>query len=526
MPIDSDNNFRRLLRFFVRSDDYGFVFAIADDFSVRNLINSQLIKLAQINGKTIQLFSYNPNEDFDFWTQLKTKANQTDGLIITSISPYSSDNNEKNIEFIQGINFLRESFHELYIPILFWLSSQDASWLVRYAHDLYTQRTGMLLDFREHSVADKLPSTDNVFVELIRNQPIQKASKTKMKLLEQQLEEAQRLQLPQSVIAEQYALPLAKIYASMSLSEKAKDLFHEYLPYFPTNKSAILMELAKTGEILGDADFAEKYYRKALQLIESNKEHLSPIDKATFYRKLGSYFAQKGESKKAFNLLKNAESLLDELLKLNPGNNLYKKELAIVYGKLGDVHLEQGDIKQALAYFFKDARISESLVQHNPQNAEYQKGLAISYSKLGNIYHRKGDYQAALEFFRKDLKVMEELVALNPHHADYRTGLAIAYEKMGDIYQEKGDSQAALEYYKKYLEIMEELVDLNPHHADYKNGLAIAWYKLAGLSPPKQALAYYRQAEQAWQELYELTGYPVYERYLAVVKMLIDELGG
>ncbi len=271
--------------------------------------------------------------------------------------------------------------------------------------------------------------------------------------------------------------------------------------------------------------FFEKMSKSFEELVQLNPH--SAIFKnglAISYQYLGNIYQEKGNAELALEFFEKYNKLQEELVQLNPHSAVFKNGLANSYQFLGIIHKEKGNSELALQFFQKYNKLREELVQLNPHSANFKNGLAISYQYLGNIYQEKGNSELALQFFQKNNKLREELVQLNPHSADFKKGLAISYEKLGDIYQEKGNAELALEFFQKYNKLLEELVQLNPHSANFKNGLAISWYKLAGVSPKEQAIAYYQQAEKAWQELYELTGYPMYDKYLTIVREKIADM--
>jgi len=62
----------------------------------------------------------------------------------------------------------------------------------------------------------------------------------------------------------------------------------------------------------------------------------------------------------------------------------------------------------------KALAIREELVKLDPANTEFRRDVGISYEKLGDLQLRLGDTAKALGYFEKDLAVAEELAKLDP----------------------------------------------------------------------------------------------------------------
>ncbi len=338
-------------------------------------------------------------------------------------------------------------------------------------------------------------------------------------------------------------LEYAMLYDDLGNYEKARSLLETSIklreelvqlnPNSADYKKGLAISYSRLSQIyqnLGKSENAKKFSLMEVKLFEELDQlnpHSADYKKglAISYLFLGEIYEEQGNFQLALEFFLKDLKISEELVQLNPKSTDYKQLLAISYSKLGNIYEEQGNFQLALEFFLKYNKLREELVQLNPQSADYKNGLAISYSKLGDIYQEQGNFQLALEFLLKEVDLLEELVQLNPDSAKYKIGQAITYLNLGEIYQIQGNSQLALESFLNEVKLFEELVQLNPQSVEYKNELAFSLDNLAGITPKEQAIYYYRQAEQAWQELYELTGDSKFKEYMEIARKNIWDLG-
>jgi tetratricopeptide (TPR) repeat protein len=286
---------------------------------------------------------------------------------------------------------------------------------------------------------------------------------------------------------------------------------------------------------LGDYPSAERLYEKALAADKSNLENL--YDFATFLEKIkryekallwldkvihapgadawrianaqglkGQVYQEIGrfpEAEAAYNQCRDGYALL---FKEEPGNDFYKKNLAISYSKLGDIYQAQGKFDTALVYFVKYSQFGEELYRYNFKSESLKNNLAVSYEKLGSIYQAQENFDTALVYFVKETNLFEELHRDNPKSESLKNGLAISYEKLGSIYQAQGKFDMALVYFVKDLKLMEELFRNNPKSERLKNSLATLYSKLGEIYQARgnfdTALGYFVKATDFFGELY------------------------
>ena len=73
------------------------------------------------------------------------------------------------------------------------------------------------------------------------------------------------------------------------------------------------------------------------------------------------------------------------LVKADPDNTSWQRDLSVAYDKIGDVLVAQGDLSGALQSYQADLAISARLAPKNPSNAEWQHDLSVTYDRVGDV---------------------------------------------------------------------------------------------------------------------------------------------
>jgi hypothetical protein len=84
-----------------------------------------------------------------------------------------------------------------------------------------------------------------------------------------------------------------------------------------------------------------------------------------------------------------AHAISERLVRADPGNSGWQRDLAISYVKIGDIQVDQGNLSSALANYRASHAISERLARAYPLKAEWRRDLIISYVKLSEITGNK-----------------------------------------------------------------------------------------------------------------------------------------
>ena len=199
------------------------------------------------------------------------------------------------------------------------------------------------------------------------------------------------------------------------------------------------------------------------------------------------------------------------------------KGLAMYLNKLGGIYRTQGDWVQALRYLRQAEALTRSLGD--------QQGLAINLDNIGKIYRDRRDFGKALEYLKEAEKITRALgdkqglaVRLSSIAGVYKRNprtrnKAIAYyrqaeqiaQELGDrrgmllhtrniagVYRSQHANRDAINYYLKALAIAKAMPDIK-NSANIARSIAEIYHQRLG--QPEQAIAYYQQSLNAYQEL-------------------------
>ena len=99
-----------------------------------------------------------------------------------------------------------------------------------------------------------------------------------------------------------------------------------------------------------------------------------------------------------------------------------------------------------------DETLSE-LVRKDPGNADWQRDLSVSRCFVGTVLQGHGDLAGALDAYRAYQSGMARLAAQDPTNADWQRELSVSHERIGDVLLAQGDAAGALAAYRELLAI-------------------------------------------------------------------------
>ncbi|WP_439924312.1 tetratricopeptide repeat protein [Nitrobacter sp. JJSN] len=156
-------------------------------------------------------------------------------------------------------------------------------------------------------------------------------------------------------------------------------------------------------------------------------------------------------------VLNAIEGAFEQLLRTDPHNAGWQRDLSVSHDRIGDVLVAQGKLPEALKSFRDGLAIRERLASADSGNAERQRDLSLSHEKIGDVLAVQGKLPEALESFRNQLTAAERLAKADPDNADLQVGLSLSYEKVGEALMAQGKLPEALEAFRSQLEITEQL---------------------------------------------------------------------
>ena len=96
---------------------------------------------------------------------------------------------------------------------------------------------------------------------------------------------------------------------------------------------------------------------------------------------------------------------------------------AVSYIKVGDVQVQQGDLQAALQSYSDSHAIFDRLVKSDPGNAGWQRDLSVSLGKLALVHWHSGDKAKASAFLQQGQAIMARLTKLSPDNVVWKKDL-------------------------------------------------------------------------------------------------------
>jgi|GEM_PF-1479804 len=235
----------------------------------------------------------------------------------------------------------------------------------------------------------------------------------------------------------------ANDYINKKMYDKAVYILSEGVQVFP-DKPEILNLLGICYMEMGKFDEAVRQYEFALRInpgFEIAKKNM-----ASCYNNYGIKLAQAGQWDSAISAYKKA-------VELSPDMEGIKKNISALYWNQAQHFVSIGNYREALNAYIE-------FLKYEPDNKD-------GYNNLGAIYSKLGDNKSAIT-------VLEHALKIDPNSEDIKTNLAIAHQKYGIELMEKRSYDSALNEFHKSLELM-------PNDPDIYAILAMAYERIGKL---------------------------------------------
>jgi len=150
-----------------------------------------------------------------------------------------------------------------------------------------------------------------------------------------------------------------------------------------------------------------------------------------------------GRNERARVTLEKVRPQIELLIKTDPDNLNWKRDLSIYHERMGNVLMAQNDSAGALGEYRQGLQIVQSLLSQQPGNESLLRGASIAHEKVGDALMATGDAEAALKEYAQDLAIAQGLAASDPNNRDRRIDVAISHERMADALAKLGRSAEA-----------------------------------------------------------------------------------
>jgi len=489
------DNLKIAERFFLKTSRSGFLFAVCNDELVQREVNSALQFLLQGKGKTLHVHTWQKGDEavhpLEQLRLLKKSLPNLAGFILVGLDSALF----QNPDLLVQLNFGREALSELGIPILFWLTTRTLQRISNEAIDLYNQRVGANLYFEQ---APETTDTDNtlrryVAQETVRSNDNIRYLEARMKLLQQQLDEAEQQKRDPVVIANEIVLDLLLVYTEIpGTVQLIQELIDRYFGAVNLEKPANCAIVAKVFEYFGEIGKALGLYEKALNryrdLAKTHPQTYLP-NVAMTLNNLAVLQSDKNDDAGAEQSCREALGIYRDLLQTNP--QIYLPRLAITLNNLAILQSDRNDYTGAEQGYREALGIYRELAKTNPQT--YLPYVAGTLNNLANLQKAQNDYAGAEQSCREALGIYRDLLQTNPQ--TYLPNVAMTLNNLAVLQSDKNDYTGAEQGYREALNIYRELAKTNSQtYLPYVAGT------LNNLSNLQKAQHDYAGAEQGYRE--------------------------
>ena len=240
------------------------------------------------------------------------------------------------------------------------------------------------------------------------------------------------------------------------------------------------------GDVLmsqGDGPGALAVYQAGLAITEGLVKHdpenmLWQRDLSVSYQRIGTVLRSKGDGPGALEAYQAGLAITIGLAKRDPENTLLQRDLLVSQEKIGDVLLAQGDGPGALAAYQAGLAIAEGLAKRDPANTQWQRDLSVSKTLIGDVLLSQEDGPGALAAYKAGLAITEGLANRDPANTQWQRDISASKAKIGDALVSQGDGAGALAAYRESLAITEGLAKRDPANTQWQSDLSLSYQRI------------------------------------------------
>ena len=215
--------------------------------------------------------------------------------------------------------------------------------------------------------------------------------------------------------------------------------------------------------------------------VAARKASDHPPDAMAARSRLGDVTVEQGNLAEAAKLFREGLAVAETLIKADPGNAGWRRDLSVPYNKLGDVFVAQGNLAEALKCCRAGLSIAEALSKADLGNAGWRRDLSVFFNKYGDVFFMQGILAEALKSYCAGFSIAEALSKDDPGNAGWRRDVAISRGKLGGLHAASGNRSKAQAEYAAGRAIMWDLTALSPDNAIWRDDLANFEARLAEL---------------------------------------------
>lgn len=459
---NNKNELKSLIRFLSRKEESGYIFVYLEKGFFDSNFQSTLKD--QVNGLGILFLRADTDQTVLVQMENFIAKHKPTALVIANLYELIQ-NKEKGKKILTEINFAREGFNRIKIPLVFWISEETFPLLVNGAPDLYSQRRLSTIIFELVENYIEVNPDDISLKETHIEYGRKPQTSDRLTLLKEQYEKVLESDIPKKALINQFVLPYLEELSNNQQKEKALEIFEQYKSNFDYNFPETTLSLARTFKNLHNLEMAIDFYSQYLECEKDLKAKARQlILRGDLYQKLG-------KKETAFHDFLLSKDIFSQLVNSKNNDINSRNGLGISYERLGNIYQIKGDLDKAEEYYLKSMNISSDFYQINPQSVYFKNGLGIDHQNLGDVYLTKGNLDEAEQHFKAYLNIKTELSEIDPQNVNFKNGLAVSHFKMAMIYSELNEKKKAKTHFKASQLIFEELVDEYPKHQEFQDNL-------------------------------------------------------
>jgi tetratricopeptide (TPR) repeat protein len=271
-------------------------------------------------------------------------------------------------------------------------------------------------------------------------------------------------------------------------------------PTFRAEAARAHFRVAEITYLIGSADDAKAEYEKARAIQETlARDDPSAWNRtalAETYNNLGVLYIETGPLDRAFNFLRQARSLLVDLVDANPEDVGSRQRQALAHANLGLAHYREGNFDEAMKSYQRGLDLRETLAEAGRADPHRQDELATSLNNIALLEMDSGKLDDALRTYGRVIEIYQQLTDTDRANVAFQSRLAIAHYNSGLGLRDGRRFDDALREYAKARVIQRRLVEANPLVSLHRRDLARTEFETGWVLPPDRA----REALRAFED--------------------------
>jgi tetratricopeptide (TPR) repeat protein len=145
---------------------------------------------------------------------------------------------------------------------------------------------------------------------------------------------------------------------------------------------------------------------------------------------------------------------MEELVRLDPSNKTWRRDLIATHACLGAAYLALGDPEKAQSEYREFTEEMERLLETSPDNASWRRDLAVGYGRIADLFQRQGRLDEALSVRLECHDTFASLAEPDPSNAIAQRDLAVSFCALAQLCGERMEPALAEQNLQRCLLIL------------------------------------------------------------------------